>query len=225
MNPKSTPGWIRPVLLGGVLVLVLILLDSRFGQLPPLARFFNPFSGFWLNAESDHPKDAQLRAPGLLETVTVVFDKRQVPHIFAQNAHDLYFAQGYVTARDRLWQMEIQSLAAAGKLAEVLGPDLIEHDRFQHRLGIPQAAARSLEMMLRDEETGLAVRAYADGVNAWIAGLDPEDYPVEYKLLDYAPGKWSALYTALMLKNMQWTLSGGGNDVPMSNTLAKLGRD
>jgi penicillin amidase len=170
-------------------------------------------------------RDEKLVLPGLAEPVTVVFDRRRVPHIFAQNAHDLFFAQGYVTARDRLWQMEIQALAGAGRLAEVLGPGLIEHDRFQRRLGIPQAAARSLEFMFRDEETAAALKAYTEGVNAWIAGLDPEDYPIEYKLLDYAPGKWSALYAALMLKNMQWTLTGGGDDLPLTNTLAKLGRE
>lgn len=225
MNPKSTPGWIEPVALGGVLLLVLILLDCRLGPLPPIARFFNPFSGFWLNAEGDHPKDAQLRAPGLYETVTVVFDKRQVPHIFAQNAHDLFFAQGYVTARDRLWQMEIQSLAAAGRLAEVMGPALVDHDRFQRRLGMLQASEKTLELVKKNEESWQAAKAYSDGVNAWIKDLEPADYPIEYKLLDYAPRRWTPLNTVLMNKNLQWTLSGGGDDLPMTNTLAKLGRD
>src|SRR3954464_3515204 len=157
MNPKSTPGWILPAALGGILALFLVLLDCRIGPLPPIGRFFNPFSGFWLNAESDHPKDARLRAPGLHEAVTVVYDKRQVPHIFAQNAHDLFFAQGYVTARDRLWQMEIQSLAAAGRLSEVLGKGLVDHDRFQRRLGIPQAAEKVLELIKKHEESWQAV--------------------------------------------------------------------
>jgi penicillin G amidase len=205
--------------------LACVLLDSRLGPLPPIARFYSPFQGFWRNAETLRARDGKLLLPGLTEPVTVVFDMRRVPHIFAQNPHDLFFAQGYVTARDRLWQMEVQCLASAGRLAEALGPKLIEHDRFQRRLGVPQAAARSLEMMSKDGETAVALSAYSDGINAWIAGLDPEDYPIEYKLLDYAPGKWSPLNTALMLKNMQWTLAGGGNDQPLSNTLAKLGRD
>lgn len=219
------PAWVRPTARLGLLILVCVLLDSHLGPLPPVARFFSPFEGFWRNAEGIRARDGKLLIPGLAEPVTVVFDKRRVPHIFAQNAHDLFFAQGYVTARDRLWQMEIQCLAAAGRLAEVLGPKLIGHDRFQRRLGIPQAAERSFELMSRDGETAAALRAYSDGINAWIAGLDPEAYPIEYKLLDYAPGKWSPAYTALMLKNMQWTLAGGGDDQPLANTLAKLGRD
>jgi penicillin amidase len=225
MDSKAVSGWVRPAALGGLLLLVLILLDSRFAPMPPLGRFFSPFSGFWRNAETGRNRDGKLDVRGLDETVTIVFDKRQVPHIFAQDAHDLYFAQGYVTARDRLWQMEIQTLAAAGRLAEVLGPELIGHDLLQRRLGIPHAADKAVEMALKDPESRLAIQAYADGVNAWIAGLDPEDYPLEYKLLDYAPGRWTPANTALLIKHMQWTLSGMGDDLPLTNTLAKLGRD
>ncbi len=217
--------WVSPVALTGALLLFLVLLDSRLGPIPPPARFFSPFSGFWRNAEPFGSSDDQLLAPGLFETVSVVFDRRRVPHIFAQNAHDLFFAQGYVTARDRLWQMEVQAMSAAGRLSEILGPGLIEHDRFQRRLGIPQAVERSLELSKKDDESWLAMQAYADGVNAWINNLDPEDYPLEYKLLDYAPSHWAPANTALMLKNMQWTLSGGGDDLPLTNTMARLGRE
>jgi penicillin amidase len=193
--------------------------------MPPLPPLFSPFSGFWRNAESLGRGDEKLFLAGLSEPVNVVYDKRGVPHVFAQNAHDLFFAQGYVTARDRLWQMEVQALAAAGRLAEILGPGLLEHDRFQRRLGIPKAAAASLELMDKEPESAAACRAYADGVNAWIAALDPEDYPLEYKLLDYAPGRWRPLFTALMIKNMQWTLAGGGDDLPLSETRSRLGDD
>lgn len=217
--------WVRPAALGGALILVLILLDSRLGPMPPVARFFSPFSGFWRNADGFGAADETLSIPGLLEPVSVVFDKRQVPHIFAQNAHDLFFAQGYVTARDRLWQMEIQARSSAGRLSEVLGPKFLEHDRFQRRLGIPLAAERSLELLKTSDESWQAAKAYSDGVNAWIQALDPEDYPLEYKLMDYAPGHWSPVNTALLLKNLQWTLSGGGDDLPMTNTMAKLGRN
>ncbi|MDQ2999669.1 MAG: penicillin acylase family protein [Fibrobacterota bacterium] len=225
MKSNSRPGWIKPVALAGILVLFLIFIDCRLGPIPPLARLLNPFSGFWLNAEGGGFKDDELRAPGLHETVSVIFDKRHVPHIFAQNAHDLFFAQGYITARDRLWQMEIQCLSAAGRLAEILGPEWVDHDLFQRRLGILRAAEKVLEKTKHDDESWQAAQAYADGVNAWIANLGPGNYPLEYKLLDYAPSHWTPLNTALMLKHMQWTLSGGGNDLPMTNTLAKLGPD
>lgn len=225
MNPESFPGWAKPAALGGALLLLLVLLDCRFAGTPSPGRFFNPFSGFWRNAESGKHKDGKLTAPGLHETVSVVFDKRQVPHIFAQNEHDLFFAQGYVTARDRLWQMEIQTQAAAGRLAEIMGPSRIEHDLFQRRLGIPRAAEQALETAKKDPETWLALQAYADGVNAWIADLDPDDYPLEYKLIQYKPAHWSPLNTLLLIKHMQWTLSAMSDDLPLTNTMAKLGRD
>lgn len=225
MKPDSQPGWAKPIALGGALLLFLVLLDCRFAGVPAPGRFFNPFSGFWRNAESGKHKDGKLTAPGLHETVSVVFDTRQVPHIFAQNPHDLFFAQGYVTARDRLWQMEIQTMAAAGRLAEFMGPRLIEHDLFQRRLGILRAADQSLDMAKKDPETWLALQAYADGVNAWIVGLDPDDYPLEYKLIQYKPGHWSPLNTLLLIKHMQWTLSAMSDDLPLTNTMAKLGPD
>ena len=171
MEDKSVPGWIKPIALGGILILLIISGNSRLGPLPPLGRFCNPFTGFWRNAEADHPKDGSLRIPGVHETVTVVYDKRGVPHIFAQNTHDLYLAQGFVTARDRLWQMEIQARAAAGTLAEVLGPTMVEKDRFQRRLGIPQSAAKDLELLMKDAEAWEAASAYSEGVNAYIGTL------------------------------------------------------
>jgi penicillin G amidase len=140
MAKQPASAWVKPAALGGILILVILLLGSRFGAMPPPGKFFNPWRGFWRNAEAGGIKGGELRLDGLREPVSVAFDDRGVPHIFAQNAHDLYFAQGYITARDRLWQMEIQTHAAAGRLAEFLGPDFLERDRFQRRLGLPRAA-------------------------------------------------------------------------------------
>lgn len=225
MPSQFSAGWIKPIAAGGILLLFLILLGSRMGSLPPLGRFFNPFQGFWANAEGGEARDESLMAPGLHQTVTINFDKRRVPRIFAQNPHDLFFAQGYVTARDRLWQMEIQVLAAGGRLAEVLGPGLLEQDRFQRRLGLLRGAEGALVELKKDRESWEAAQAYADGVNAWISSLGPEDYPIEYKLLGYAPRRWTPLNTMLLIKHMQWTLSGSSRDLPMTNTLAKFGPD
>jgi penicillin amidase len=225
MAKKPAPAWVKPAVLGGILLLVVILGGIRLGPLPPPGKFFNPFVGFWRNAEAGGLKGGTLRLDGLREPVSIAFDKRGVPHIFAQNTHDLYFAQGYITARDRLWQMEIQAHASAGRLAEILGPALVERDRFQRRLGIPAAAERNLETLKKDAESWEAAEAYAAGVNAHIGSLDPSRYPVEYKLLDYAPERWTPVKTLLMVKNMQWTLSGGGDDLPLTNTKGKFGSD
>ena len=91
------------------------------------------------------------------------------PHIFAESEQDLYFAQGYVTAGLRLWQMEMTSLASSGRLSEKLGERFISYDRFQRRIGMVENARRTMAS-LPDDDLKLAIQAYARGVNAWISG-------------------------------------------------------
>src|SRR5258708_20952720 len=97
------------------LLITIILVYSlntswNFGTpIPPLGKFLDPFHGFWQNAESDKSESQELLLAGLKEEVTIIYDSLRVPHLFAKNDEDLYFAQGYVTAKDRLWQMEFQN--------------------------------------------------------------------------------------------------------------------
>jgi penicillin amidase len=104
-------------------------------RLPPLGKFMDPFEGFWQNIESENGTiQEELRIPGLKEKVTVVFDSLAIPHIFAANDEDLYLAQGYITARHRLWQMEFQTHAASGRLSEIIGSEaILNYDRGQRR--------------------------------------------------------------------------------------------
>ncbi|MEX2640111.1 MAG: penicillin acylase family protein [Balneolales bacterium] len=199
-------------------------MNQRMGSVPPPGKFLDPFSGFWQNAEK--PADGgELSVPGLKEAVTVVYDDRGVPHIFAQNDQDLYFAQGYVTATDRLWQMEFQTQAAAGRISELVGEAGIEFDRFHRRLGMVHGARNTLAAMQSDSLSRSAVMAYSDGVNAYIKALDRRSLPLEYKLLDYKPEPWSPLKVALMVKNLANTLTGSSSDLEMTNTLKVIGPD
>lgn len=91
--------------------------------LPPIGKFVDPESGFWANAEIELSESNELSLEGFKGNASVYFDERRVPHIFAENEYDLYFAQGYVVARDRLFQMELQTLDASGRLAEKLGKE------------------------------------------------------------------------------------------------------
>ncbi len=208
------------------LVAIVTGLDSRLGQVPPLGKFLDPFHGFWRNAEmSDALFAGAVALPGLKHSVTVIFDDRRVPHIFAENAHDLYFVQGYVTARERLWQMEFQTHAAAGRLSEIVGAAALEYDKFQRRIGMTYGAEQALQAMQEDSAMFAVVQAYTEGINDYIAGLQPEDYPTEYKILDYAPEKWTSLKCAFLLKYMCWMLTGNSRDLQMSNVLAKFGAD
>src|SRR5437016_735444 len=102
--------------------LLLWALDCQWGSVPPIGAFLNPSTGFWQNAESKHILPSEnLKLTGLLDKVVVKYDDNRIPHVFAQNDHDLYYAQGFLTARDRLWEMDIQTREAAGRLSEVLG--------------------------------------------------------------------------------------------------------
>ena len=119
------------------------LLDAKRGALPPMGRFFSPFEGFWRNAEAFdavrkavREKGEEVSLPGLTGTVVAEFDRRGVPHLFAPDLYSLFFAQGYVTARDRLWQMDIQSRAGLGRLSEVFGPALLRFDMERRRMGL-----------------------------------------------------------------------------------------
>lgn len=208
-----------------LLASLILVLNTKFGSIPPLGKFFDPDGGFWVNAETSEPTSGTLHIPGLKEEVSVYFDERRVPHIFANNDHDLYLAQGYIVARDRLFQLEMQTYDAAGRLAEIVGPALLDRDIQTRRWGMPYGAEQTMKAIQNDAKTMMNLNAYSDGVNAYIHQLSPEDYPVEYKILDFAPEAWKPIKTALLLKNMTRTLASGSNDDATSNTMAYFGEE
>ena len=209
------------------LLLVYALNHSwNFGApIPPLGKFLDPFHGFWQNAESTTAKNLATSIPGLKEVVTIVYDSLRIPHLYARNDDDLYFTQGYVTAIDRLWQMEFQTHAAAGRISEIVGKAALDYDRRQRRLGMVFGAQNALVKMEADPTSKAVVDHYTQGINAYILSLSYEDYPFEYKLLDYAPEPWTNLKCALLLKNMAQTLNMGEKDLEMTNALALFGKE
>ncbi|MBH8560281.1 penicillin acylase family protein [Hymenobacter negativus] len=210
--------------LAACLTLVWVL-NTKQGNLPPFGKLLSPYRGFWQNGErpEDFPAQQKLEIAGLQQPVTVRYDDRRVPHIFAQNDHDLYLAQGYLTARDRLWQMDFVAHVAAGRLAEIVGPERLETDRFFRRMGLGFGAQKSVAAVLADPVTRVVAQSYSDGINAYINSLTPATYPFEYKLLDYAPEPWEPLKSALILKYMAFDLTGRSDDLRMSNALRKYG--
>ncbi len=205
-------------------ILLAYALNTKFGDLPPLLKFLNPFTGFWQNAEPlSINKYDKLELKGTEKTVNVIFDDRMIPHIFAQNDHDVYFAQGYVTARHRLWQMDFQTRYAAGRLSEVVGEKAIEVDRYQRRMGMVYGAEKSLKGMMADPKSRAMLLAYTDGINAYIHSLSKASYPLEYKLLDFKPEDWSPLKCALLLKQMSAVLAMGSDEFYMTNIMKKFG--
>jgi penicillin amidase len=210
------------------------LLDKRWvikgSPLPPIGKFIDPFNGFWRNIDADDATlPESITLPDIKESITVTFDSLLVPHIFANNDLDLYFAQGYITAKYRLWQMEFQTHAAAGRVSEIIGPGpndaFLNYDRSQRRLGMVHAAKRALKALSRNQEALIMVEKYTEGVNAYIRTLSYKNLPFEYKLLDYAPEPWTTLKSALLLKYMAQTLNIGDKDMEMTNALKLFGPD
>jgi penicillin G amidase len=209
-----------------VTVILTLVLDTKLHQVPPLGRFFDPFKGFWQNAQQE-PIIApeRLALEGLIGNVDVHYDELLIPHIFAENEKDLYKVQGYVTAFHRLWQMELQTHAAAGRVSEIIGKATLEFDRLQRRKGMVHGAKNALMEMERDTHQVELMQAYVEGVNAYINSLDYKSLPFEYKLLDYKPEAWTTLKTGFLLKYMADNLSGWDADLENTNLLRILGKE
>lgn len=209
-----------------ITVILIFILNSRWGQMPPAGKFFSPQQGFWQQAEPvDENFSGRLKLQGVQDTVQVWLDERLVPHIFAANDRDAYYVQGYVTAMFRLWQMEMQVRAAAGRLSEVIGEKTLRYDRLQRRKGMVAAAEASLQAINADSAAKMMMDAYTAGVNAYIATLSYRKLPVEYKLLDYRPERWTNLKTALLIKYMADILTGSVDDLENTNALKYFSLD
>jgi len=210
----------------GITVCCAILFNIKIADVPPLGKFLSPFTGFWQTAENTNSiKNFILINSGLKENVNILMDEQGIPHIFANNEHDLYFAQGYITAKDRLWQMDFQTRYASGRLSEVVGKKAIELDRYQRRMGMVFGAEAMLKESISDSKSRLIIEAYSQGVNAYIQKLPPKDYPIEFKILNYEPETWTPLNSALLLKLMSATLARGTNELAMSNILKNYGNN
>lgn len=212
-----------PFIISTVITLGLVFaLNKKWGSIPPIGKFLSPQQGFWQNAEAvDGSRDEEIPVKELKGKVSVYLDDRLVPHVFAQHDEDAYFVQGYLHAKYRLFQMELQTFAAAGRISEHLGndPQYINFDREQRRSGMVYAAENALKAFEADPVSKAICDAYTAGVNAYIDKLTESSIPVEYKLLDFRPEPWSNLKIALFLKQMSKTLAGYDND--LQNTLSK----
>lgn len=209
---------------------MVVALNSRLtigGQeAPAFGSFFSPQHGFWQNAEpAGGDFNANLSFPQLNGKVDVYLDERLVPHIFAEQENDAYFVQGYLHAKFRLWQMELQTFAAGGRVSEILGEKGLEHDREFRRLGMVYAAETALEEVNKDPVIKSECDAYTAGVNAYIETLTESTIPLEYKLIGYKPEKWTNLKTSLFLKYMSYDLAARDDDFEMTNAKSFFSAD
>jgi penicillin amidase len=143
---------------------------------------------FYLFARSNKPKYNGVESlKGLTAEVEVYFDEIGVPHIYAANESDAYKALGYVHAQDRLWQMELVRRIAAGRLSEILGPELVKTDKFFRGLGIESASARAMKKLDTTSDVYVLSQAYLDGINQYI---ESGTTPIEFRLLGIEKEKY-----------------------------------
>ena len=134
--------------------------------------------------------EGELVVPGLGEAVEVVRDRWGVPHIYAENDDDLFFAQGYVMAQDRLWQMEMWRRWHEGRLAEIFGPLALDYDR-RTRLMMYRGPWDDSEWSSYHPDAERLFTAHASGVNAYI-DQHRDNLPVEFQLTGIVPEPWAA---------------------------------
>jgi penicillin amidase len=203
---------------------LIFAFNTRIGSIPPLGKFLDPAQGIWQNALiPDIPESQFIQLPGLIDEVNIVFNDRGVPHIFANNDHDLYLAQGYITARHRLWQMEFSTHASVGRVSEIVGNRAIDYDRHQRKIGMLYGAEKTHDLIMSDDRSRAAIEAYSIGVNAWIDELTSKTLPFEYKLMDYKPEAWTPFKTSIFYMNMNQTLTFSTSALSLTQMKALFG--
>ncbi len=206
------PGWVRGSAYGAVVV-VLILLAALVGGVVAVRR---PL-----------PKvDGTLELDGLSETVQVMRDEHGVPQVYAGNSADLFYAQGYVQAQDRFFEMDFRRHVTAGRISELLGEKTVDTDMFIRTMGWRQVAAREYDLLA--PATRAYLDAFSEGVNAYLAGKSTTKLSAEYTVLglgglDYKPQKWSPVDSLAWLKAMAWDLAGN-MDEEIARSRLSLGR-
>jgi penicillin amidase len=178
--------------------------------------------GWWIFHRGLPQLDGTHQIAELKNEVSVLRDAKGVPHIRAQSREDLFTAQGYVMAQDRLWQMDLVRRAASGRLSEIIGPPTLEIDRSFRRLGLSEAAEREVSLLDADERAVLD--AFARGVNRYISEKHP--LPVEFTLLRYDPEPWRPADTLLVIGYMYQSLTSSWRwDLNRLEVSSRIGKE
>ena len=155
---------------------------------------------YWIAHTALPQLDGSIAAPGISAKVRVVRDEHGVPTIEAATLEDLFFAQGYVTAQDRLWQMDMMRRAAAGELSEVIGEATVKMDREERILGL-RLAAETAEKNISPRERAY-FEAYARGVNQFLES-HRNRLSLEFRLMKYSPRPWTVTDSLLVGARME----------------------
>jgi penicillin amidase len=206
------PRWVRGSAFGATLVVMVLLLALVGGVIAvrrPLPEV-----------------DGTIKVPGLADKVQVLRDGNGIPQVYADNSADLFYAQGFVQAQDRFYEMDFRRHVTAGRISELLGKQTVETDLFIRTMGWRRVAAREYDLL--SPATRSYLDAYSEGVNAYLAGKSATQLSAEYTVLglgglDYKPEKWTPVDSLAWLKAMAWDLRGN-MDEEVDRTRLALGR-
>lgn len=193
---------------------------SRFARFAAALAAVLPAAGW--EAGAQEARRETLAAPGLIAPVEIVTDRWGISHVYAENEHDLFFAQGWAAARDRLFQFELWHRRATGTVAEILGPRELERDvgarlfRFRGDM--------TTEMRHYHERGDTIIPAFVDGVNAWIERTErePDLLPLEFGLLGIEPGRWTP---EVVVSRHQGLVSNVTRELDNARAVAALGAE
>ena len=167
--------------------------------------------------------DGEVKVPGLKEPVEIIRDQQGIPHIYAKNDDDMFFAQGYVMGQDRLWQLEMWRRWREGRLAEIFGPKAFDYDA-RTRLMMFRGPWDEKEWTSYHPDAERLFTAWANGLNAYVA-QHADNLPVEFKLTGIKPERWTARTVTLRWAEIGLDSAGGGplEEIRLAREVAKLG--
>lgn len=168
--------------------------------------------------------DGETILEGLVSEVTVYRDERGLPHIYAENEHDLYIVTGYIMAQERLWQMDLIRRATTGRLSEIFGEDYVDTDLFLRSLKMTEKSAMVIDSC--NDEVINCVQWFADGVNRYIDDAG-KHLPPEFRILGYKPDMWTLENTVNIIGYMGWDLAGGNlsGDIYLYRLMKEIGEE
>lgn len=194
-----------------ITIVAMSLFSLDLGIIPPLGSLLFPGNGLW-KVPGEVPTEEYLIIDGLSDDIVVIRDEWGIPHIYASNEQDLFFAQGYVHAQDRFFSMDMMRRQVRGMLSEILGPSTLSMDKFNLAMGMEYWANKTeqkiREMYNNGTITNLPdIERYTEGVNYYL-NTHKYEKPLEYHLLGFEPTEWSLLDTLCgiqeMARQMTW---------------------
>ncbi|MHA2287502.1 MAG: penicillin acylase family protein, partial [Promethearchaeota archaeon] len=206
-------------------IIIMVIFSMPLMGIPPLGNLLFPGNGVW-KVPGELPEAERLNIPGLKGNVDVIRDDWGIPHIFAEFEEDLFFAQGYCHAQDRLFQMDMWRRQVQGGLSEILGESMLSSDKIALARGMWDSAIKTDELLREMYNNGSleffsSFERYVEGINYYIESH--KDFkPLEYHLTDFKPSKWTTIDTLCLIQEMARQMSWNSRDLQRYVTLQSL---